>query len=74
MMKFVLIYEIDDYPECGGGIDFELFEEVEEMDAKVNELLQVCKDKLEIKFAGHINVIFNYEPKQLITIYERKTK
>lgn len=38
-MTYVLIYEVNDYAELGGGVKVEWFEDVSQMHARANELL-----------------------------------
>ena len=55
MAKYILLYEIDDYPDCGGGTEVEFFDAYSEqkMHNRVNEL--ASKDeRVKIITAGFL--------------------
>lgn len=38
IMKYILVYEVDDYPEMGGGTKYEDFDTIEALDKRVEEI------------------------------------
>ena len=72
-MDYVLIYEVNDYPDAGGGIVVEEFETAEAMHARANELLLRNKDGDEYftSFRGlSVKSRFKYEPIHVPTKYK----
>lgn len=73
MAKYIIVYEIDDYPEMGGGKDIEIFDTENEMHDRVNELA-VRNNKLRIIIAGFLQFGFEYKPIEIIKEYKPKRK
>lgn len=53
-MKFILVYDINDHCEMGGGTHYKLFEKIEELEEEVNKLNKFYKEKFTIVFAGQV--------------------
>lgn len=69
--NYFLLWEINDYPEMGGGHFFEYFETAEQMDKYVNKNL-LDNSRHEIVLACEIKESFNYIAKEKVTILERE--
>jgi hypothetical protein len=70
--RYFLIYKINDYYNLGGGTDWFRFDNLEEMDKKVNELLIEWGKRFLIILAGELKQEFYYEAVTKITKLERK--
>jgi hypothetical protein len=70
MARYILAYDIIDYPEEGGGIEIETFayNEKERMHERANELLS-SERKIEILIAGTLEDEFKYEPVEVAIKY-----
>lgn len=66
---YLLVYNMNDYPDSGGGLYMDRFSTIEELDKKVNE---VAANGDDIDFAGRIFEEYEYKPVQHITKMERK--
>ena len=71
-MKCVLVYYVDDYPEMGGGLAFNIFENEDVMHEMVNELLKKHGDKFRVTFAASIQKEFKYEAVEVVKEYRVK--
>lgn len=67
MNRYVLIWQVNDYPENGGGLQWRSFQTVEEMDAKVDQLLSEHGDKFKIDASYSILEEIKYQPVAVIT-------
>lgn len=63
---YVLVYFIDDYPESGGGLYFERFETIDQLDQRVQIIYNTC----EIKLTGLVKEI-SYEEVEIVTKIKR---
>lgn len=68
--NFFLLWNVNDYPEMGGGNFFEYFETAEEMDKFVNQNL-INQNRYGIILACKIEESFIYTAKEKVTILER---
>lgn len=75
MAKYILVYEIDDYPECGGGTEVEFFEatEEQEMHKRVNELAST-DERVSIITAGFLQTEYEYKPVEIVKEYRPEQK
>ena len=74
MAKYVLVYQVSDYPENGGGMYAEDFEPSCERDMhnRVNELANEYKDAFKVVYAGYMTSMYEYEPITQVTEYREK--
>jgi hypothetical protein len=68
--SYILIYHIHDYPDNGGGINWEEFENEQSMTEKVNELCEEYNDIFEIIKAGYLFQECKYIPKEKVISYQ----
>ncbi len=73
MARYILVYEIDDYPDCGGGIQVEFFEKEQEMHRQVNELAST-DERISIITAGYLHAEYEYKPIEIIKEYRPELK
>lgn len=75
MARYILVYEISDYPEMGGGRYAEFFESNEEqkMHNRVNELANSV-DNFSIIIAGFMSQEYEYKPIEVIKEYRPEHK
>ena len=75
MAKYILVYEIDDYPDCGGGTQVEFFEAnaEQEMHKRVNELAST-DERISIITAGFLKTEYEYKPVEIIKEYRPERK
>lgn len=66
MSQYLLIWNIKNWPEMGGGMDCESFEKLGAMDKKVDELLTQYGDELQILRAIEVRQDFEYKPIEVI--------
>jgi len=66
-VKYILVYEIDDYPDNGGGTKYEEFNTVEALDKRVIEIYNFH----DITIAGKVEE-FKYKPVETVTKIERE--
>lgn len=71
-MEYLLVWNIKDYPECGGGIDYQLFDTEQLMTDKVNEQNERYKGDFQVILAIRILDRYEYEPTNIITAYKIK--
>jgi len=70
MSKYILVYNINDFPECGGGIQVETFRDDDDgksMHKRVNDLAKKHKTKFNILEAGKMCIEFEYDPVEVVT-------
>lgn len=72
MAKYILVYEINDYPDAGGGIQVEYPKDEQEMHKRVEELHINYKDIVNILDAGFLQVEYKYEAIKYATRFEPK--
>ena len=70
MAKNILVYDISDYPEMGGGVQFENFEEETDMHKRVDELANQYKERFSVICAGWLQTEYEYKPVVQIIKYE----
>ena len=68
MKDYILIWSINDYPEIGGGTEYDLFESVSEVEKKVNELTQ--DKRISISFCGHLRDEIKFKAVETVTRWE----
>jgi hypothetical protein len=75
MAKYILVYEIDDYPDFGGGTQVEFFEAnaEQEMHKRVNELAST-DERISIITAGFLQTEYEYKPVEIIKEYRPERK
>ena len=75
MEKLILVFEQAGFPENDAGTHIEYPKSVEEMDARVNELLTKGRmgDSCEIICAGKLKEEYKYEPIEKVVSYIRIT-
>ena len=73
MSKYILVYEIDDYPEMGGGTEVEFFEEEQKLHERVNELAS-NDERVSITTAGFLSVEYDYKPIEIVKQYRPEIK
>ncbi len=52
--RFVLIYANLDFPENGGGVDYDFFERIEDLEARVNKLQNELNEDFTLLYSGEI--------------------
>lgn len=62
MAKYILVYEIKDYPDMGGGINVEYPENEQLMHKRVEELSSQLEEKFHLHDAGFLQKEFEYKP------------
>lgn len=75
MAKYILVYEINDYTDCGGGTEVEFFEanEKQKMHKRVNELAST-DERVSIVTAGFLQVEYDYKPIEIVKEYRPERK
>lgn len=75
MAKHILVYEINDYPNNGGGTQVEFFEAdaEQEMHKRVNDLAST-DDRISIITAGFLQTEYEYKPVEIIKKYQPEHK
>lgn len=68
MKAYILIWNINDYPDMGGGTEYEFFENIEQTEEKVNELTK--DSRITISFCGHLKDEIKFKPVEKITRWE----
>lgn len=66
MSKYILVYNVNEYPDMGGGIHFEDFETEQELDKRVSEVMP----EHEIFAVGELKA-FEYKAIDWITKVQR---
>lgn len=62
MAKYILVYEIKDYPEMGGGTFVEYPANEGEMHKRVEELSNKLEEKFCLCDAGFLQLEYEYKP------------
>jgi hypothetical protein len=70
MKNFVLIWNVNEYPEMGGGIQIAFFESINKAEEKVNEITK--DENVSIYFCGEIKKEIVFEPIEKVTIWKAK--
>ncbi len=65
MKNIILVWNVNDYPEMGGGIYYDFFEDIEKVEIKVNGLTK--DESISILFCGEIKKEIVFEPVEKIT-------
>lgn len=65
MKNYILVWDINDYPELGGGIKFDFFENISEVENKVNELS--TDSRVKISFCGQLQNEIKFKPAEKVT-------
>ncbi len=75
MAQYILVYEIDDYPDYGGGTKVEFFKacKEQEMHERVNELASE-DERVSIVAAGFLQTEYEYKPIQIVKEYRPERK
>ena len=68
MKDYVLIWDINDYPENGGGTEYELLENISEVEKKVNEITR--DPRIIILFCGHLRDEIKFKAVEKVTRWE----
>ncbi len=68
MSKYIIIWDVNDYPDMGGGVNFELFENIKQVENKVNDLMK--DSKTVISFCGKITDEIKFKPVEKIIKWE----
>lgn len=68
MKSYVLIWNIKDYPDCGGGTECDFFDNLKQVIEKVNELAQ--DDRVTISFCGEIRKEIKFKAVERVTTWE----
>jgi hypothetical protein len=71
--KFVLIYSISGYAECGGGTYFGFYDSLQGMEDVINKINEEHKDpdyNFCVEFAGEIRREIEVSPIEIITKFK----
>jgi hypothetical protein len=68
--KYVLAYNIAEWPDCGGGVEVEFPTSEEEMLRRIVELTESWKDKFELRLAAVIGHEYRLKPVEVVTKLE----
>jgi len=69
----ILVYEIKDFPENGGGTCFERFDGLngyQILKKRTNELAEEYQDRIKFVFAGSCSMEYEIKPIQYATKFE----
>jgi hypothetical protein len=69
MKKFIVVYEVNDYPDCGGGTYYEEFASDELLDKRVSEIVLDKRNSLTV--AGELKT-YEYKAVEYVTKVERQ--
>lgn len=72
MTQYLIIYEILDYPENGGGMRYEVFETPELMDRKVQNMADRPDFKFDILLTARLGEQYEYAPVEIVKKFERR--
>jgi len=72
MSKYILVWNVDDYAEMGGGIGYEMFNDTKQLHRRAKELLS--QDDTDIFYSGEVKSEFIYEAVERVTEYIPKLK
>ena len=70
-MKEILVYRIDDYVSCGGGLYIEYFDSDDFIPNRINELASLYGNKFILEVTGSLHERI-YKPVEIVTRYERQ--
>lgn len=73
-MKEILVYRINDYPDCGGGLYIEYFDIRNANDLisnRINELVKFHGNKFILETTGTLHEKI-YKPIEVVLRYERQ--
>jgi len=73
MRRYILVYEIDDFADCGGGTHVESFESEEQMHKRVNEVAS-NDERVTITKAGLLQKEYEYKPVEVVKEYRPELK
>jgi hypothetical protein len=65
MKEFILIWRINDYPDNGGGLEFDLFDSIQQIEDKVNELND--DERFAIEYSARIADELKFIPVEKVT-------
>lgn len=68
MKNYILIWEIKDYPDMGGGTEYDFFDDIKQVEEKVNELVK--DNRVMIAFCGNLNNEVTIKPVERVTRWE----
>jgi hypothetical protein len=68
MKQFILVWTVNDYPDNGGGTEYELYDNIQQVTNKVNELAQ--DKRMAVAFCGHLRDEVKFKPVEKITLWE----
>jgi hypothetical protein len=69
MKDYILIWDINDYPDNGGGTEYDLFENISDVEKKVNELTEDTRD-ISISFCGRLREEIKFKAVEKVTRWE----
>lgn len=70
MKDFILIWTNMDYPEMDGGVKFEQYENISELEERVNKLQQEYKERFELNYVAEIKDVIEFKPVEKIVRWE----
>lgn len=70
MGKYILVYEVTELDDDGGGIYVERFKEEQDMHNRVNILNSEHPENIMVLAAGHFSAEYKYNPVTYVTKYE----
>jgi len=68
MKEYVLIWNTNDFPGNGGGTEYELLENISEVEKKVNELTE--DSRISISFCGELRDEIKFKAVEKVTRWE----
>lgn len=72
MERYILVYDINDYADNGGGTYFKSFKEENDLHKEVNNLASSYKELFTITCAGVLVKTYEYEPVIQTLFYKPK--
>lgn len=69
-MKYVLVYEVQDYPELGGGTTIEEFEDDQDMHKRVNDLNKQNSERYTSFQGLCVTTEYEYKAAEIVTFYK----
>ena len=70
MKDFVLIWTNTDYPDMGGGTNFEQYENITELEERVNALQKQYKERFVLDYAAEVSSVIKFKPVERIVRWE----
>lgn len=64
--KYVLIFKVDAWPDNGGGLFYEYFSSVIDMDTRINDLMKNYRELFSITLAGKLGEEYKYAPVEVV--------